>query len=464
MGVSLFQELYSKQLWDPRHAALVNGRPVLREEVEEVLKAGLYPPLTAEGGEPGTITMRQILDKLIEEELVLQAAERAGLTVTDEEVGRFLEGHMLAWGCGEDARQGYLCRLPRGEELESLAASLRERLLLQKAVAYAAGRLGRRAARDWERFLAEWVQAHTVPRVYEVRALLSEKSPAALGILRSAKARAGGLGGLVDNLKAAGAGCIVSDPIYLDPGKAAVALAGAGDLGKALAAAAGDSQKLTAPFELAESYAVLEILKEVPPPTPEQIIQAARAGYEGRVADEAFRAFVRDLYKEAEIVINPNFPGSAPAGRGLQLPSASRGHPEGAPGALPPTEAPAAGAGEGAGEERVGPPAGEDQASRGARAEGAAGDPPGGAPGGSGKPGPADASGTAIGRAGGSGDGRALPGRIPGRASGWAVGAEDAPVPPPAAGGGAREPRPATRPSPGETVIRDGAQKDRGGL
>jgi hypothetical protein len=324
MGVWVFQELYKKQLWDPRHAALVNGRPVLREQVEEVLKIGLYPPVAAESGEPGTITMRQILDKLIEEELVMQAAEREGLAVTDEEVEAFLDAHLGVWGCGGEGRRGYMCRVPRGEELESLKSALRRRILLEKAAYFAVGRRARREARDWERYLAEWSRAHTVPRVYEARALLAEKVPAALRVLRAQRSRSGGLARLEADLKAAGAGCIVSDPIMIDPSKASAGFP-AVDLEQDLASASTDPGHLTGVLELEESYAVLEVLSEVDPPTAEEMVRAARTGYEGRVAEDAFRAFVGDLWAEADIEINPNFPGAAPA-----TVVASRARPAGA--------------------------------------------------------------------------------------------------------------------------------------
>ncbi|MDR3153814.1 MAG: SurA N-terminal domain-containing protein [Deltaproteobacteria bacterium] len=313
LGVYLFQEHYKKQLWDPGHAALVNGRPILSEQVETVLKVGLYPPLSSEGGKPGTVSMRQILDKLIEEELVLQAAERSGLTVSDSEVENFLEAHLKAWGCGEGARAGYMCRLPKGEELESLTAALRQRLLLEKAAAFAAGSRGRRAAREWEGFLEEWVRAHAVPRAYEVRALLAEKTPAALKALRKARGRAGGLDAIEAALKSAGAGCVLSRPLALDPVKAAGVFSGTPDLAAALTGAAADPARLTQVLELQESYAVLEVLTELAQPSPEEIVRAARAGYEGRVAEAAFRVFLDDLYAEADIEINPNFPGASPA-------------------------------------------------------------------------------------------------------------------------------------------------------
>ncbi|MDR1040774.1 MAG: SurA N-terminal domain-containing protein [Deltaproteobacteria bacterium] len=320
-GMWVFQELYKKQLWDPRHAALVNGRPVLREKVEGMVKVGLYPPLAAESGEPGTITMRQILDKLVEEELVLQAAERAGLSVTEEEVEGYLEAQLEAWGCG-GPRKGYPCRRPRGEELESLKAAFRERMLLEKVAAHATGRLGRRSATDWERYLADWSRAHSAAPVYEVRALLAEKTPEALKALGSATARAEGLAGLEAELKAAGVGAVLSEPIFLDPAKSPFAAAG---LKEELAGASGDPLLLTGVMELEESYAVLEILSEVAAPTPEEVVRSARAGYEAKVAEEAFRAFVRDLQASAVIEINPNFPGAAPAGGAI--PSAGSGGP-----------------------------------------------------------------------------------------------------------------------------------------
>ena len=91
-GVGRLNERYKKQLWDPDTAALVNGRPVRRQAVDELLALGFYPPLSfQEGAGSGAVELNQLLGLLIEEELVLQAAEKEGLAATEAQAAEYLE-------------------------------------------------------------------------------------------------------------------------------------------------------------------------------------------------------------------------------------------------------------------------------------------------------------------------------------------------------------------------------------
>jgi hypothetical protein len=312
-GTRFFRERYQKQLWDSNAAALVNGVPISRESVEAVLRSGFYPPLTAEEA-PGALSVETILERLIEEELVRQAALERGISVSEEETRGFLEEARLSWGCQGPEDASFGCRLPKGEALDSLIDATQRRLLLRKLFQSVFLREGRRASRDWEKYLLNWSETHSLPTLFAGRALLTEKTPRALRILDSPRYRRGGLDALTQKLEEEGLAFLLSETMRLDarPGKAA-ALFPTENLGAELTMALEDPQKLTRALPLAESYWVFAVSAVVPRPSPEKLARAALRDYESAVADAAFKAFLHEQRGRAAITVNPNFPGSLAA-------------------------------------------------------------------------------------------------------------------------------------------------------
>jgi parvulin-like peptidyl-prolyl isomerase len=95
-------------------AALVNGRPIYLADYERAL--GQYEadlplrgldPASPEGQAELTRARSWILDFMITEELIVQAAEKAGITVSDEEVDAVM-AEMIAENGGEEAFQAKL--------------------------------------------------------------------------------------------------------------------------------------------------------------------------------------------------------------------------------------------------------------------------------------------------------------------------------------------------------------------
>jgi parvulin-like peptidyl-prolyl isomerase len=95
-------------------AALVNGKPIYLADYERAL--GQYEadlplrgidPSTAEGQADLARARSWILDFMITEELIVQAAEKAGIVVTDEEVDAVM-AEMIAENGGEEAFQAKL--------------------------------------------------------------------------------------------------------------------------------------------------------------------------------------------------------------------------------------------------------------------------------------------------------------------------------------------------------------------
>ncbi|MDR2353184.1 MAG: SurA N-terminal domain-containing protein [Deltaproteobacteria bacterium] len=310
VGLWFFQERYKKQLWDPGTAAIVNGVPISRKAVEDVFRVGFYPTVTTERSSTGAISMEQILERLIEEELVRQAAHAAGLMVTEEEALAYLEDIKKSWGCVNNP--SFRCQLPKGQELDSLMAAIRDRILLNKVIAMVSRTRAKRSQKDFELFLQQWARQNKLPIIYQTRALLAEKKPEVLTILEDPKNRQGGFDTLVAKLKEKALAFVISDNLYLDPRKeAGASLFPEVDLFVTLLDASNDPQKLSTVLSLSESYVVLEVLSVTDNISPEELVRGARLNYESQVSDTAFREYVIELKSRATITVNPNFPGEA---------------------------------------------------------------------------------------------------------------------------------------------------------
>ncbi|MDR2460343.1 MAG: SurA N-terminal domain-containing protein [Deltaproteobacteria bacterium] len=316
LGLFLVEEHYKKQLWDPELAALVNGRPITRDEVEQVLKIGSHPPLAAELEAPGSLSIAFILEKLIDEELLRQAAEREGLAVSEEEVNEFLRDIRRSWGCSEDDADSFRCQLPKGEDLASLKEAIEEQLLLNRMASLVSSTHGRRTKKEWDDYLEKWTIAHALPTIFRARAILVDKTSEAkelvLEILNAeGNAYVENLEDLEDRLNEAGYSFVLSSILYLDPRGPVVGIIDPEELARELNNAANGPRPLTSVLELKESYAVIEILEVIEPLSPEELAHAARGSYESQVRDQAFRDFIDKLRAEAVIEINPNFQDAA---------------------------------------------------------------------------------------------------------------------------------------------------------
>ncbi|MDR2339349.1 MAG: SurA N-terminal domain-containing protein, partial [Deltaproteobacteria bacterium] len=315
-GPSLVEGRYRKQLWDPGVVATVNGRPITRAKVDDLLRLGFYPPLALGGGTPqGAIGLSQVLDILIEEELVLQAAEKQGIVVPEEEVARLLALLEPSWQCEDDS--GRECWRPKGEELMALERAIRTQLMLASLTKGVSANEGRRVASEWEAFLAGWSRRHSMAQAYRTRVLLAERSPKARRLLASRPASGTSLDRLAAILDKGGVGHVLSDPLYMDPsGNGAAGLFPGVNLASELAKAAAAPDRLTGVLPLSESWGVVEVLETIQRPSPEEMTRAARERYESQVSARAFRAFVARQRAEAKIELNPNFPwdvGERPA-------------------------------------------------------------------------------------------------------------------------------------------------------
>jgi hypothetical protein len=306
--IFFFQDQYKKQLWDPRTAALVNGVPILREAVEDVLRVGSNPPLSAETETDGSISISLILEKLIEEELVRQAAAQEGVTVSEEEVADFLENIRRSWGCVGEDNDSFRCQLPKGRELDSLSVAIRQRILVIRMAELATARKAKRSKAAWDSYLADWTKKRSLPAVFKARAVLTDKTEETYKLLTKKTKNPPSFEDLIERLKDGGAAYILSDSLYLDPSKAEKGIFQGQNLPLALKIASESPNRLSEVLVLPESYAVIEILDVIPPSSPQELAYAARGSYENSVSDKAFKDFIDEIRAKSVIEINPNFP------------------------------------------------------------------------------------------------------------------------------------------------------------
>lgn len=129
----------------PDVIAVVNGVPILRAKVDaQVAQAqayfqqqGLDP--TSEEGEAIVLQLRfQILDWMIDQELIAQAARREGITITDEEVDAEINKIISSSSAGDEAKfDAWLAEngLTRDSFREQLRSELLSAALQTKVVA-----------------------------------------------------------------------------------------------------------------------------------------------------------------------------------------------------------------------------------------------------------------------------------------------------------------------------------------
>ncbi|MDR0355841.1 MAG: SurA N-terminal domain-containing protein [Deltaproteobacteria bacterium] len=308
-GVTAFKRHYIRQLWDPLTAATVNGLPIPRSAIEEVMVFGYHLPPNDEGQE----TILQLLDRLIDEELVRQAAEKEGIKISEEEISAQLESYRRSFGCLPGSRLED-CRQPKGPSGESLAKAVEKQLLLQTMGRIIHQTRARPSSREWRSFWRAWLAKYSLSSVYKVKVLLVEDQGDAEEYLTPSRQRKE-LEDMADAARKAGLTARITEPMtinLLDP--ATLTMFRKANLALELAKALNDERRLTAPIKLSGSWAVFEVISLVKPIEPANLALAARNAYERQVGEKAYQAWLEDLRREAVIVINPNLLESAEKG------------------------------------------------------------------------------------------------------------------------------------------------------
>lgn len=281
LGLSGCQE----ETWDPEVAVLVNGRPVGRGAIDRVLEWGFYADLGQPGEREATIPL--VLDKLIDEQLILAEAERAGLVIEDQHLDRAQSDLGSAWFGSS----------PPPAELGELRDALRNQLLLRKMTEKIMVERRVLSAAEWRAFWQGWPK--NKPPRYLVRVLLLP--PVAQTPVFPTRGRQD-LEKIADRFERDGLAAIVSGPLWLG-----------GDLFDQRARETleeGLAQKrLAGPIRLDESWAIYEVLEMEPAPSPADEFRAAQTAFENLAGEKAFRQWLAELRAGAEIRVNPLFNG-----------------------------------------------------------------------------------------------------------------------------------------------------------
>lgn len=300
-----FKNHYRRQLWDPETVALVNGHPIPREALEEVMSAGGGQSLTGGSGSSER-TIRRKLESLVEEELVRQAAVEHGLVIPQSEIDKSVEEFQTSRECREHPGRAD-CQPPKGKAMGSYSEAVAKRLLLEHMTRLVASRYARFDSKRWRAFWRDYLVKHAMVSVYKVRVLLSQDDPLVETALRES-AKAETLERMGDSVKEAGFTVMITEPMslnLLDP--ETWPLFDRAGLKDELSAAVLSPFRRTGPVRLEGSVAVLEVLEVVPRLDPEGLAAAARATYERMEGERAFKAWLADLRSRAKIVINPGF-------------------------------------------------------------------------------------------------------------------------------------------------------------
>ncbi|MDR1110455.1 MAG: SurA N-terminal domain-containing protein [Deltaproteobacteria bacterium] len=312
LAVVAFQRHYRRQLWDPETVAMVNGQPLPKSAIEEIIVLGYHQPLALSEGGDGQLLIRQILDRLVDEELIRQEAEKEGLEVDGAQVEENLAGYRRSFGCDHD-RGRAVCQAAVGSSGESLAKAVEKQLLLRAMAERVYRSEARPNSRDWRVFWRDYLARYSFSSVYRVRVLLAQEGQEALKIL-GAPGR-GGLEQMAERLREAGLEVRLAGPLSLnlmDP-ETFREFRSVG-LGLELAKAMGHDPRLTQPIRLSGSLSVFEVIEVIKPIDPVQLAKAAQNAYERQVGERAFDAWLARLRSNASIVVNPNLLESAEAG------------------------------------------------------------------------------------------------------------------------------------------------------
>ncbi|MDR1577404.1 MAG: SurA N-terminal domain-containing protein [Deltaproteobacteria bacterium] len=305
VGTFLFRHYYQRQLWDPATAALVNGQPIYRSALEAMMRAGLNP---RPADQPkAALTIRQILDRLIDEELARQEVEKAGILTSDAELANIVAAIQSSWPCQDSLNSS--CQPSPGPELDQFLKAARLRNQLEKLAQKVIPGQRRPSSQNWRSFWRAWLARMPKSQIYKVEVLFMSKVAGARDLLTKALKKNPTIEELETEVRLEGLATLRSRVMSLNPlDPEARNLLGQERLWEVLAAHGRPTPYLVGPFESPNSWAVVEILEIRPAPEADLLALAAQKAYELQTGQTAFKAWLAQIRSQAIVVINPNYP------------------------------------------------------------------------------------------------------------------------------------------------------------
>ncbi|MDR0548810.1 MAG: SurA N-terminal domain-containing protein [Deltaproteobacteria bacterium] len=305
-GTFWFKRYYHRQLWDPDTAALVNGRPISRAALEELLVAGLNAR-TKDNPAARALAIGQILDRLVVEELIRQKAEDAGFNIPEAEVKAYVAALRALVTCQGD-KQPALCQVGPDPKYANFFQAIRLRRQLEKLAQKVIPVNWRPSSQKWRVFWGDFLTKMPKGPVYQAQVLFVQAHDEAYKILKESWRRNLTLAELETKVRFGGYATLFSRAMSIDPlDPKTLATFGRVNLRDELAISL-DPPYLTQIFRLPNSYAVLEVLAIRPAIQPTELARAGQKAFEESTGQATFLAWVAKLKSEATIVINPNYP------------------------------------------------------------------------------------------------------------------------------------------------------------
>ena len=275
-------------------AAKVNGRPITRGDVAARQRAWTIAPMS----QADTPELRRtVLNQLIEEALILQAAEKAGITVSDQEVEVRIDN--IKRDFPENSFEEMLIR--EYIDFETWRENLRRNMIIEKATHAETAKRVKTDPAKWQAFF-EANRAMPAPeaRVKVIHLTLADRDRASAALKKirggqdfekTAKQETGGPSG---------------NPIWVYPNLLPP------DMAKVLASA--EPGQVTDVVESEFGFTIFKVLDKEKPERPDPVVVMARLRREFRrlQEDEAFRDWVAELKQKAKIIINPEVAGLEP--------------------------------------------------------------------------------------------------------------------------------------------------------
>ena len=273
--------------WSPDTAAMVEGRPITMTELNQVLGWGFYGQLNQKEGASASAPPEDIpllvLEKMIEERLVLDEADQRKISLDEsEEAGG-------AWLDEAETQSD----LPEAQA-ETMRQNLRKQILLHKVTAAIMAEERQFSVEDWRDFWREWPKHK--PTRYLVRVLFLPPSKEAPLM---PERRRENLEQLAQRFKLEGFPAILSTAVWLQSDFLD------SDLIEVLTTA-WETRNFSPPVRQEGSWAVYEVLSLDRKTAVVAELKAARAAYELKAGEEAFRRWLANRRSSADIRINPS--------------------------------------------------------------------------------------------------------------------------------------------------------------